>query len=39
MPLGHFSAAGMAASMRDRHVTLTGRAHLHIDQGGLKKLK
>jgi lipopolysaccharide export system protein LptC len=39
MPLGHFTAGSMAASMRDRHVTLTGRAHLHIDQGGLKRLK
>ena len=39
MPLGRFDAANMAANMRDRHVTLTGRAHLHIDQGGLKKLK
>jgi lipopolysaccharide export system protein LptC len=39
MPLGRFTAANMAADMRSRHVTLTGRAHLHIDQGGLKKLK
>ena len=39
MPLGRFDAANLAANMRDRHVTLTGRAHLHIDQGGLKRLK
>jgi lipopolysaccharide export system protein LptC len=39
MPLGHFTASNMAADMRSRHVTLTGRAHLHIDQGGLKRLK
>jgi len=39
MPLGRFSAGNMAANMRDRHVVLTGRAHLHIDQGGLKRLK
>jgi len=39
MPLGRFSASTLAANMRDRHVTLGGRAHLHIDQGGLKKLK
>ena len=39
MPLGHFTATNLAASLPNRHVTLTGRAHLHIDQGGLKKLK
>ena len=39
MPLGHFTADNLAASLPDRHVTLTGRAHLHIDQGGLKRLK
>jgi lipopolysaccharide export system protein LptC len=39
MPLGRFSASTLAANMHDRHVTLGGRAHLHIDQGGLKKLK
>jgi lipopolysaccharide export system protein LptC len=39
MPLGRFTASTMAADMRNRHVTLGGRAHLHIDQGGLKRLK
>jgi lipopolysaccharide export system protein LptC len=39
MPLGRFTASTMAADIRNRHVTLGGRAHLHIDQGGLKKLK
>ena len=39
MPLGHFTASTMAADVRNRHVTLGGRAHLHIDQGGLKRLK
>ena len=39
MPLGRFTASNMAADMRNRHVVLTGRAHLHIDQGGLKRVK
>ena len=39
MPLGHFTAGNMAADIRNRHVTLTGRALLHIDLGGLKTLK
>jgi lipopolysaccharide export system protein LptC len=39
LPLGHFTASTMTASLPDKHVTLGGRAHLHIDQGGLKKLK
>jgi lipopolysaccharide export system protein LptC len=39
MPLGRFTATGMKASIPDHHVVLTGRAHLHIDQGGLKRLK
>jgi lipopolysaccharide export system protein LptC len=39
MPLGRFTASAMQASLPDKHVTLTGRAHLHIDQGGLKRLK
>ncbi|HEX4738756.1 MAG TPA: LPS export ABC transporter periplasmic protein LptC [Allosphingosinicella sp.] len=39
MPLGHFTADNMNASLPDQHVTLTGRPHLHIDQGGLKRVK
>ena len=39
MPLGRFTASTMAADIRNRHVILGGRAHLHIDQGGLKRLK
>ena len=39
MPLGHFSASTLAASIADRSVTLGGRAHLHIVQGGIKRKK
>lgn len=36
MPLGTFSAASMTASLPDRRVILSGRARLHIVQGGLR---
>lgn len=36
MPLGRFTAGTMAVDLRDRRVTLGGRAHLHIAQGGLR---
>ncbi|HEV2746670.1 MAG TPA: LPS export ABC transporter periplasmic protein LptC [Allosphingosinicella sp.] len=36
LPLGSFSADRMVASLPDRQVTLTGRARLHIEQGGLR---
>ncbi|HEY0413125.1 MAG TPA: LPS export ABC transporter periplasmic protein LptC [Allosphingosinicella sp.] len=36
MPLGRFSAGTLAADIPNRRVTLGGRAHLHIDQGGLR---
>jgi len=36
MPLGEFTAGTMAADLPARRVTLGGRAHLHIVQGGLK---
>jgi lipopolysaccharide export system protein LptC len=36
MPLGRFSADRMTADLPGRHVTLTGRARLHIEQGGLR---
>jgi lipopolysaccharide export system protein LptC len=36
MPLGRFSAGTMAADLPGRRVTLGGRAHLHIVQGGLR---
>ena len=39
MTLGHFTATNMNASLPDQHVILTGRVHLHIDQGGLKRIK
>jgi lipopolysaccharide export system protein LptC len=39
MPLGRFSAGTMAANLPNHRVSLGGRAHLHIDQGGLKRLK
>jgi lipopolysaccharide export system protein LptC len=35
--VGTFSADNMAADMRSRTVVLTGRAHLHIAQGGLRR--
>jgi lipopolysaccharide export system protein LptC len=37
--VGTFSADNMAADIRNRSVVLTGRAHLHIPQGGLRKMK
>ena len=36
MPLGRFSADRLHANLPDRTVVLTGRARLHIDQGGLR---
>ena len=36
MPLGRFSADRMVADLPGREVTLTGRARLHILQGGLR---
>jgi lipopolysaccharide export system protein LptC len=36
IPLGRFSADRMTASLPDRRVTLTGRARLHIEQGGIR---
>jgi lipopolysaccharide export system protein LptC len=36
MPLGRFSADRMAASLPDQRVVLTGRARLHIVQGGIR---
>ena len=36
MPLGRFSADRMVVDMPDRRVLLTGRARLHIVQGGLR---
>jgi lipopolysaccharide export system protein LptC len=36
MPLGRFSADRMVADLPGREVTLTGRARLHIVQGGLR---
>lgn len=36
MPLGAFSADRMEADIGTREVTLTGRARLHIVQGGLR---
>ena len=37
--VGTFSADNMAADIRNRSVVLTGRAHLHIPQGGLRGKK
>jgi len=39
MPLGRFSAGTLSADLPNRRVTLGGRAHLHIDQGGLRRKK
>jgi lipopolysaccharide export system protein LptC len=39
MRLGSFSAGQMDVDMRQRRVTLSGRARLHIVQGGLRKKK
>lgn len=36
MPLGRFTAQRMKVDMRDRRVSLQGRARLHIEQGGLR---
>jgi lipopolysaccharide export system protein LptC len=36
MPLGHFTADQMHVDMSNRRVVLTGRARLHIVQGGLR---
>jgi lipopolysaccharide export system protein LptC len=36
MPLGRFSAGRMAVDLPGRRVVLTGRARLHIVQGGLR---
>ena len=36
MPLGRFSADAMQVSLPDRRVVLTGRARLHIVQGGVR---
>ena len=37
MPLGHFSADNLQVNLPDRRVVLTGRARLHIVQGGLRR--
>lgn len=36
MPLGRFSAQRMEVNLPDRTVVLSGRARLHINQGGLR---
>jgi lipopolysaccharide export system protein LptC len=36
MPLGRFSAGRMEANLPERRVVLSGRARLHIVQGGLR---
>src|SRR5688572_14918759 len=36
MPLGRFTAGRMQVDLPDRRVTLSGRARLHIEQGGLR---
>ena len=36
MPLGRFSAQRMTVDLPNRTVVLTGRARLHIEQGGLR---
>jgi lipopolysaccharide export system protein LptC len=36
MPLGNFSAARLQANLPDRTVVLSGRARLHIVQGGIR---
>lgn len=36
MPLGRFSAGRLEANLPDRTVVLTGRARLHIAQGGIR---
>jgi lipopolysaccharide export system protein LptC len=37
MPLGQFSADQLQVNLPDRRVVLTGRARLHIVQGGLRR--
>ena len=37
MPLGRFTAGRMSADLPSRTIVLSGRARLHIVQGGLKK--
>jgi lipopolysaccharide export system protein LptC len=39
MDLGHFTATSMTADLRDHKLTLGGRVHIHIVQGGLKQRK
>ncbi|MGZ8337303.1 MAG: LPS export ABC transporter periplasmic protein LptC [Allosphingosinicella sp.] len=36
MPLGHFSAGRLAVNLPERRVVLTGRARVHIVQGGVR---
>jgi len=36
IPLGQFSAGQLHANLPDRTVVLSGRARLHIPQGGLR---
>jgi lipopolysaccharide export system protein LptC len=36
MPLGRFTAQRMKVDLHDRRVSLSGRARLHIEQGGLR---
>ncbi len=36
MPLGHFSAGRLEANLPDRTIVLSGRARLHIAQGGIR---
>ncbi|MFL6856829.1 MAG: LPS export ABC transporter periplasmic protein LptC [Allosphingosinicella sp.] len=39
MPIGTFSAGSLAADLPGKRVSLGGRAHLHIEQGGLRGKK
>lgn len=39
MPLGRFSAARLQADLPNRTVVLTGRARLHIAQGGVRRAR
>ncbi len=36
MPLGRFSADAMMVDLDERRIVLSGRARLHIDQGGIR---
>ena len=36
MPLGRFTAQRMNVDLHDRRVSLSGRARLHIEQGGIR---